>query len=67
MEYVGELAVVQQRLAACRDLVARRLAVLEALAVAPGEQVLEAGAGPGCCCVKSVRRWVSRAWRSGST
>jgi hypothetical protein len=24
MEFVGELAVVQQRLAACRDLVARR-------------------------------------------
>jgi cyclopropane fatty-acyl-phospholipid synthase-like methyltransferase len=44
---VGELAVVQQRLAACRDLVARRLAVLEALAVAPGEQVLEAGCGSG--------------------
>jgi ubiquinone/menaquinone biosynthesis C-methylase UbiE len=47
MEFVGELAVVQQRLAACRDLVARRLAVLEALAVAPGEQVLEAGCGSG--------------------
>ena len=47
MEFVGELAVAQQRLAACRDLVARRLAVLEALAVAPGEQVLEAGCGSG--------------------
>ncbi|HZD15440.1 MAG TPA: methyltransferase domain-containing protein [Pseudonocardiaceae bacterium] len=47
MEFVGELAVVQQRLAACRDLVARRLAVLETLAVAPGEQVLEAGCGSG--------------------
>jgi transposase len=55
MEFVGEWAVVQQRLAACRDLVARRLAVLEALAVAPGKQVLEAGCAAG---YRALVAWV---------
>lgn len=47
VDFVGELAVIQQRLAASRDLVARRLAVLDALAAAPGEHMLEAGCGVG--------------------
>jgi arsenite methyltransferase len=47
VDFVDELAVVQQRLAASRDMVARRLAVLDALAAAPGEQVLEVGCGAG--------------------
>lgn len=47
MEYVGDIATIQQRLAETSDLYRRRLAVLEALDPRPGERVLEIGCGGG--------------------
>jgi len=47
MQFTGEIAAIQQRLAECRDLAARRQAVLEELAPRRGERVLEIGCGAG--------------------
>ena len=47
MEFVGEIARIQQRLALTQELAARRTAVLEALAPRRGERVLEVGCGAG--------------------
>ena len=47
MEFEGEIATIQRRLADTSDLIQGRLAVLDALAVRPGESVLEAGCGGG--------------------
>ena len=47
MEFVGEIARIQQRLAVTQELAARRAAVLEALGPRRGERVLEVGCGAG--------------------
>ncbi|MGF1501736.1 MAG: methyltransferase domain-containing protein [Paracoccaceae bacterium] len=47
MEFVGEIAEAQRRLAECRELAERRHAVLEALAPRRGQRVLELGCGGG--------------------
>ena len=47
MQYTGDIAIIQQRLAETSDLYRRRLAVLEALDPRPGERVLEIGCGGG--------------------
>ena len=49
VDYSGDLALIQQELARCVDLVARRVAVLEALDPAPGDHVVELGCGAGLC------------------
>ncbi|MEM6489682.1 MAG: methyltransferase [Pseudomonadota bacterium] len=47
MEFTGEIATLQQGMAASRDLAQRRLAVLHELAPARGARVLEVGCGAG--------------------
>ena len=47
MDFSGEMAVIQQQLARCHDMVTRRSVVLGALAAAPGESILELGCGAG--------------------
>ncbi len=47
MEYHGDIAVVQRRVAETSDLYRRRLAMLEALSLQPGDSVLEVGCGGG--------------------
>ena len=47
LRYSGDLAAIQQSLARCHDLVARRVAVLAALDAGPGDVVLEVGCGGG--------------------
>jgi arsenite methyltransferase len=47
MQYTGDIASIQQRLAETSDLQRRRLAVLDALAARPGERILEVGCGGG--------------------
>jgi len=47
MDYLGDIAVIQQELAGSHDMTARRVRVLEALAAAPGERILEVGCGAG--------------------
>ncbi len=47
MQFTGDMAVIQQRLAQCSDMVARRTAVLDALQTMPGWRVLEVGCGGG--------------------
>ncbi|MGF1445128.1 MAG: methyltransferase domain-containing protein [Pikeienuella sp.] len=47
MEFVGEIAALQQRLANCAELEVRRRAVMEALAPPRGARVLEVGCGAG--------------------
>lgn len=47
MEFTGEIAAIQQRLAATQEMAARRLAVVEALSPRRGERVLEVGCGAG--------------------
>lgn len=47
MDYDGDIAAVQRRVAETSDLYRRRLAVLEALALQPGESALEVGCGGG--------------------
>jgi hypothetical protein len=43
MEFTGEIATIQQRLAACHEMAARRHAVLQELAPRRGERVIEVG------------------------
>jgi len=47
MEFTGEIAHIQQRLAACTEMAARRHAVLQELAPRRGERVIEVGCGAG--------------------
>lgn len=47
MKYEGDIATIQRRLAETSDLCRRRLAVLDAIAVRPGEGILEVGCGGG--------------------
>jgi len=47
LDFSGNMAGVQQQLAASHDMSVRRTRVLEALAAAPGEHVLEVGCGSG--------------------
>lgn len=47
MQYSGNIATIQQRLAETSDLYRRRLAVLDAIAPRPAERVLEVGCGGG--------------------
>ena len=47
MDYVGDLALVQQDLARSHDMDRRRSRVLEALAPVPGERIIEVGCGGG--------------------
>jgi SAM-dependent methyltransferase len=47
MDYSGDIANIQQQLARCHDMVARRVAVLDALGPGLGEHVLEVGCGAG--------------------
>jgi arsenite methyltransferase len=47
MEYQGDIATIQRRLAETSDLYRRRLAVLDTIALQPGERILEVGCGGG--------------------
>ncbi|MFQ5565253.1 MAG: methyltransferase domain-containing protein [Paracoccaceae bacterium] len=47
MEFTGEIAEIQQRLAASQEMAARRHAVLQELAPRRGERVIEVGCGAG--------------------
>lgn len=47
MHFTGEIADIQQRIARCHDMAARRLAVVQHLAPRRGERVLEIGCGAG--------------------
>jgi len=47
MDYSGELAEIQQRIARSHDMASRRVRVLEALSAAPGERIVEVGCGAG--------------------
>lgn len=47
MDFTGEIAAFQQRLAACQEMAARRVAVLSELAPRRGERILEVGCGAG--------------------
>lgn len=47
MEFTGQIAEIQQRLAACREMAARRHAVLQELEPRRGQRVLEVGCGAG--------------------
>jgi len=47
MDFTGQIATVQQRLAACQEMAARRNAVVQELNPRRGERVLEVGCGAG--------------------
>ena len=47
MEFTGEIAEIQQRLAASHEMAVRRNAVLQELAPRRGERVIEVGCGAG--------------------
>jgi len=47
MDYKGDIAEIQRRLSQTSDLHRRRLAVLDAVSMQPGESVLEVGCGGG--------------------
>ncbi|HUF86403.1 MAG TPA: methyltransferase domain-containing protein, partial [Thermohalobaculum sp.] len=47
MEFTGQIAEIQQRLAACREMAARRNAVLQELEPRRGQRILEVGCGAG--------------------
>ena len=49
LDFSGELAAIQQQMARSHDFVVRRATVLDALAAAPGERILEVGCGAGLC------------------
>jgi len=62
MEYVGDLAKVQQELARSHDMDRRRSEVLAALSPLPGERVIEVGCGGGL-----LLRELGRAVAPGGT
>jgi arsenite methyltransferase len=47
MDFLGEIAEIQQQLARSLDMTSRRVRVLDMLGAAPGERVLEVGCGSG--------------------
>jgi NADH:ubiquinone oxidoreductase subunit F (NADH-binding) len=59
MEFTGEIATIQQRLAACHEMAARRHAVLQELAPRRGERVVEVG------CEKAVKLMQADHWDQG--
>ena len=59
MEFTGEIATIQQRLAACHEMGVWRNAVLQELAPRCGERVIEVG------CEKAVKLMQADKWDRG--
>ena len=50
MQYTGDIATIQQRLAETTDLHRRRLAVLDLLGAKPGERIWKLDVERAPCC-----------------
>jgi SAM-dependent methyltransferase len=55
LTFDAEMGRLQRALAQCHDMVVRRSVVLQALALRPGERVLELGCGGGACAYEAAR------------
>jgi ubiquinone/menaquinone biosynthesis C-methylase UbiE len=55
MRYEGDVALIQRSLTQSHDVVARRVALLDALNLRPGERVLELGCGGGIWAAEAAR------------